>query len=150
MTDISRIADAYIEVLSNRMGLSAHQRDNVVIVELQPGLKGMILLHESDPEYLHLVVGFRASERDASVEELKRICAGRTEKSKVVKVIVDEDGDLRFSAEMLVAAPDCIPTTDHLQAVLPRTITMMRENIRRTLTEIEFTQLTAEMATSGD
>ena len=143
MTSIARINDVYIEVLTNRMGLDTQVQGNRI--EFQPfeGLTCVITTYANDPEYLHLWTMLSASESALPCDTVTSICMTTTRTTKCVKSIADSDGDLVFSVEMLVAAPDCLPTAEHLQGVPPRSLSMLLAGIRQTLTDLQFAQITA-------
>ena len=82
-------------------------------------------------------------------EALGRICAETCRKCKGAKAHADSDGDLIFTVEMVVAAPDCLPSPDHLQAVLPRALSMLMHAVSRTITEIEFALLVGAAGDGG-
>jgi hypothetical protein len=143
VTSTARINDVYIEVLTNRMGLDTQVQGDRI--EFQPfeGLTCVITTYANDPEYLHLWTMLPALEPALARDTVTSICMTTTRTTKCVKSIVDSDGDLVFSVEMLVAAPDCLPTAEHLQGVLPRALNMLLAGIRRTLTDLQFAQITA-------
>lgn len=144
MTDIGRIADVYIEVLSNRMGLDVSLKRNFLTFSPTEGLTVVIPLFEDDPEFVHLLAPFQDISSDLTPAELDRICSDVTRRVKGVAVTADTDGDLEFSVSWPAAAGDCLPTADHLQVVLPRAISMLVSGINATLTEVTFAEIVQE------
>lgn len=136
MSTQSRLVEVYTEVLSNRMGHDVRVGPAAIHFQPREDLNAQVILCERDPEYLCVRASFEAPEGPITPDELLRICNNTTLRIKGVKSVVDSDGDIDFSIEMLVAAPDCLPSPDHLQAILPRALSMLLCGIQRTLTDI--------------
>lgn len=143
MTSTARIIEVYTEVINNRMGHDSQVHGDRIEFQPVEGLTCVITTYENDPEYLHLWTMLSGIEPTLPQDTMNSICIATTHKTKSVKSIVDSDGDLVFSVEMLVAAPDCLPTVEHLQGVLPRSVTMLLAGIRHTVTDLQFAQITA-------
>jgi hypothetical protein len=151
MTSIARINEVYTEVLNDRMGLDTQVEGDRIAFQPFDGLTCVITTYANDPEYLHLWTMLPGLDSALAQDTVNAICIATTHKTKGVKNFVDSDGDLLFSVEMLVAAPDCLPTVEHLQGVLPRSLSMLLSGIRRTLTDLQFAQITtAEAHESND
>lgn len=146
MTTIARIAEVYTEVLANRMGNDVEVNGSTLQAELVEGLITIFRLYENDPEYLHISAIFDAPDGDISTDRVREICATATLDSKVGKAVIDKDGDLIFSVEMIVAGPDLLPSPEHLQAILPRAIQILLTIAQKTLMEIEFASEPADKA----
>ena len=143
MTSIARINEVYTEVLNNRMGLDTQVEGDRIAFQPFEGVTCVITTYANDPEYLQLWTMLPGLEPALARDTVTSICIATSQKMKGVKCIVDDDGHLVFSVEMLVAAPDCLPTAEHLQGVLPRSLSMLLAGIRQTLTDLQFAQITA-------
>ena len=123
MAEMARLMERYRDVLQERMGVTVQSVDEETLAFEVAGLNVLAFLEERDPEYLHLAAIFPPPEEQYEELEILRLCNQVTKEAKVAKVVVDPQGDLIVSAEMLVAAPDCMPTVEQLTAVLPRALT---------------------------
>ncbi|MET7312767.1 hypothetical protein ABZS68_38595 [Streptomyces sp. NPDC005571] len=135
MNQMQQLADRYVEVLDQRIGLDPQVTDDHVHFDTGP-FHFLIPLHRGDPEYFHLML-FVAMEGEAAREVLERICSATTRKCKGAQLTVDEDRVVTASIEMVVASSDCLPTVEHLQAVLPRAIGMLQHAVHQFLVAFE-------------
>jgi len=122
MAELERLVARYTAVLRDEMGLSVRSVDEATLALETAGLNLLLFLEERDPEYLHLVALFPPPEQEVEPAELSRICNQVTKEAKVAKVVLDEEGDLIVSAEMIVAGTDLMPSSAQLAAILPRTV----------------------------
>ncbi|MGW7363927.1 hypothetical protein ACWGI8_10965 [Streptomyces sp. NPDC054841] len=134
---MQQLADRYEEVLQQRMGLDVQVADDKI--HFQTGSTHFLIpLYQGDPEYLRLVLpGFFSTDDGVARGELERICGETTRKCKAAQLTVGDNGVVIASVEMIVAAPDCLPTTEHLMAVLPRAILMLLCAVREFFVSIE-------------
>jgi hypothetical protein len=119
------------------MGLDTQITQGEVRFQTGP-IHFLIPLYQGDPEYFHLVLpGFFAADDDVTGEDLQRICGQITRRCKGAQLVVGENGVVVASTEMVVAPPDCLPTVEHLMAVLPRTIVMLQHAVREFFLAVE-------------
>jgi hypothetical protein len=116
------------------MGHDVRVTDSAIHFQPSEGLNAVVALHDGDPEYLCIRAFFNAPESPVAADRLLAICNETSLRIKGIKATVD--GDIAFSIEMLVAAPDCLPTPEHLQAILPRALSMLLCGIQKTLTDL--------------
>ena len=140
MADIARIADVYVEVLSNRMGLEVTVKDDLLLFSPGGELTVALPLLEHDPEFAHFSAPFAAISSEVPLLQLYEICTKVTRRTGVATTI-DPDRNLEFSVSWPVAGADCLPSAEHLQHVLPRGLAMLTAAIGLTLTEIQFADL---------
>ncbi|MGW5789180.1 hypothetical protein ACWEV3_01115 [Saccharopolyspora sp. NPDC003752] len=121
---LQQLADRYRTVLHDRLGLETEATEHAMTFQREP-FWFAIGLCEDDPEFLHLTLPrfFAACDMDRAV--LLELCNETTSTCKGAALLVSDDDVVSASLDMLVAAPDCLPTIDHLTAVLPRAIMMV-------------------------
>ncbi len=137
MAELERLVARYRKVLATDMGLTVRTVDDATLAFEAGGLNMLIFLEERDPEYLHLVAMFPPPEQDLESGELALICNQATKEAKVAKVVLDEDGDLIVSAEMIVAGTDLIPSRKQLAAVLPRAMSAVFNAVSKVSMSLE-------------
>ncbi len=122
MADLERVMTRYREVLTEDLGFTVRTVDESTLAFETAGLNLLLFLEDRDPEYLHLVAMFPPPEQDLEPGELALMCNQVTKETKVAKVVVDDNGGLIVTIELIVAGSDLIPTAQHLRAVLPRAV----------------------------
>jgi len=122
MAEIEQLVARYRDVITRDMGYAVRTVDESTLAFEVSGLNMLLFCEERDPEYLHLVAMFPPPEQEIEAGELAQLCNQVTKEAKVAKVVLDEDGDLIVSAEMIVAGTDLMPTPEQVAAVLPRAI----------------------------
>lgn len=137
MAELERLVERYRLVLVDDMGLTVRSVDEGTLAFEAGGLNLLLFLEDRDPEYLHLVAMFPPPEQELEFSELARMCTQATKEAKVAKVVVDEDGDLIVSAEMIVAGTDLVPSHEHLAAVLPRAISAVFNAVNKISMSLE-------------
>jgi hypothetical protein len=137
MAELERLVARYRDVLADDMGLTVRSVDESTLAFEAGGLNLLLFLEERDPEYLHLVAMFPPPEQELDLTELTRMCNQATKEAKVAKVVVDEDGDLIVSAEMIVAGTDLVPSARLLAAVLPRAISAVFNAVNKISMSLE-------------
>ena len=120
MAELELLVARYRKVLTADMGLTVRTVYDATLAFETGGLNMLVFLEERDPGYLHLVAMFPPPEQELEPADLALMCNQATKEAKVAKVVVDDDGDLIVSAEMIVAGTDLIPSRKQLAAVLPR------------------------------
>jgi len=126
MNQMQQLAGRYEEVLQRYMGLDPQVAEEQVGFQAGPFFF-VLVLDSGDPEFFHLVLpGFFYAGEGLSRGDAERICGEITHKCKVAKLTVADNGVAGASVEMLVAAADCLPTVEHLRAVVPRAIRMLQ------------------------
>lgn len=142
MAQAEAIYSLYEHVLSQRLGFATERDDGAISASV--GMLQLIFpVHDDDPEYLQMLTIVPSEQISLDRATMTAICLDATRDVKVAKATLDEDGDLIFAIEMIVASPDALPTEDHLAAVLPRAITLLTGIIRRVFQDMEFHSLTA-------
>lgn len=137
MAELDHLVQRYRDVLSEDMGFTVRTVDESTLAFEAGGLNLLLFLEDRDPEYLHLVAMFPPPEQDLELGELARMCNQATKEAKVAKVVVDDDGDLIVSAEMVVAGTDLLPSANHLAAVLPRAISAVFNAVNKISMSLE-------------
>lgn len=137
MAELERLSERYRRVLQDQLGISVRMVDEATLAFEVAEVNLLLFLEDRDPEYLHLVAMFPPPEQELERVELLQLCTQVTHEAKVAKVILDEEGDLVVSAEMIVASADCLPTAEHLAAVLPRAITAIFNAINKVSMSLE-------------
>ncbi len=137
MAELDRLVARYREVLTEDLGVSPRAVDEATLAFEAAGLNMLLFLEERDPEYLHLVAMFPPPEQEVEHAELVRLCNQVTREAKVAKVVLDEEGDLIVSAEMIVAGTDLVPSRAQLTAVLPRATAAVFNAVNKISTSLE-------------
>ena len=137
MAELARLVERYRKVLAEQMGVTVRSVDEATLAFEAGGLNLLLFCEERDPEYLHLVAMFPPPEQDLDHAELCRMCTQVTKEAKVAKVVIDEEGDIIVSAEMIVAGTDLLPSEAHLAAVLPRAISAVYNAVNKTSMALE-------------
>ena len=137
MAELDRLVERYRAVLTDQMGINVRTVDESTLAFEAGTLNLLLFCEERDPEYLHLVAMFPPPEQDLEPGEMARMCNQVTREAKVAKVVVDEDGDLIVSAEMIVAGTDLVPSAAHLAAVLPRAISAVFNAVNKISMSLE-------------
>lgn len=137
MAELQRLVERYRDVLVEEMGITVRSVDDATLAFEAGGLNLLLFLEESDPEYLHLVAVFPPPEQELDLGELAKMCTQVTKEAKVAKVVLDEDGDIIVSAEIIVAGADLMPSSSHIAAVLPRAITAVFNAVSKTSMSLE-------------
>lgn len=121
------LSSLYLRVITERLGLPCRMTTVGDITVLHPAAMITIDLYPQDPEYLRVILPGILSTEDSecSIQSLTSACNRLTERRKAVKVTCASDGAVNAAVEMLVAAPDLLPTAKHLEAVLPRVIRLL-------------------------
>lgn len=141
MVSVERIAQRYVGVCGDRLGMPARfdPDDGVVVFEAH-GATWLLFPSAGDPEYLRLMLPnfYRVTPEEPLGElAMLRVCQQVTTRCKGAKVLLDPNGGLSTSVEMLVAPPDCLPTEEQLVAVLPRAMHMALTAARRAYEEVQ-------------
>lgn len=85
-----------------------------------------VWMHDDDPEFLHLTLAYRRSPGSSlTLDQMNQLAQRVSITSKGAFVIMPDRDTVQASAEMVVAARDCLPTVEHLTAVLPRATDML-------------------------
>lgn len=143
MANIDRLAAVYEDALVTRLGVSMRRANpRTILIEQEPLTFGLGL-DAADPEYLYMFCPISAPSQ-VDLEMLRGICLRTTREKKVVKVTLDDDGDLRFTVEMLIAGHDRLPDAEHLAQILRRAIHMIGAAVSSVLTAIRFESVIAE------
>lgn len=145
MSVVERLADLYIAVLTERMGLAAEARQDVVLFRPLGDLKVLVQLYESDPGYLQLIARYAPFNPPVDRAAMLGLCNGATGKTKGAKAVLQDDGSVNYTVEMLVAGPGCLPDPSHLTAVLPRAVSMLTSVIREVQTGVTLSRMEQDL-----
>jgi hypothetical protein len=137
MAELQLLVERYRRVLTEEMGITVRSVDDATLAFEAGGLNLLLFCEERDPEYLHLVAMFPPPEQELDHGELCRMATQVTKEAKVAKVVVDEEGDIIVSAEMIVAGTDLVPSAAHIAAVLPRAISAVFNAVNKTSMSLE-------------
>ena len=142
MTFKATLANRYLTVCNETLGWNAAvDGDDDIRFEVD-GMVAYVQPDGSDPAYLRMRAGvdigsYVADQAGLSwadpnvIARLDRIASKLTVEIKCAKVaILPERQAVYHSVEMLVAAPDCMPDTARLAAVLPRARRMLASAVR--------------------
>lgn len=118
------LSSKYVRVATKRLGLQCCMTDVGDIVVAHPAATLVIDLYPQSPEYLRMILpGILSPEASGhSLQTLTEACNRLTARRRLVKVTCTSDGTVNAMAEMLVSAPNLLPTTKHLQSILPTVI----------------------------
>ncbi|ALV48100.1 hypothetical protein ASR50_34675 [Streptomyces sp. 4F] len=144
MSQMSQLADRYEEVLHQRMGLATRVTiDAGAIAEDEVRFKigtvdFLIPLYQDDWGYFPLMLfGFLTTD-DSECEDLERIGAEVTSKHNSARLdIYDGEVVVTHCAEMLVAAPGCLPTVVDLKVALSRALRDLQHAVHEFLVAAE-------------
>ncbi len=137
MAELERLVARYRDVLTEEMGLTVRTVDDSTLAFEAGTLNLLLFLEDRDPEYLHLVAMFPPPEPELEAAELALLCNQVTKEAKVAKVVVDDDGDLIVSAEMILAGTDLVPSRALIAAVLPRAISAVFNAVNKMSMSLE-------------
>lgn len=118
----------YRTVIGDRLGFTVVDDGLVLQVTAPDDTKFLVIgPHENDPEYLQLAL--LVERPDATDAMAKEAVLRVADRCKVVKAVLF-DTVVAFHAEVVNAAPDTLPSPDHLTATLPRLFQLLRHGCR--------------------
>jgi hypothetical protein len=141
MCDPTKFATRYVEVFNDKLGVSAvAEQDGDVHATLDNGLRLCVVnTAPSDPEVLRIYTSFKTDlpkpALDATIATVNRNMVG-------AKLFAPADDFFVVTVQMVVAGRDCLPTSDHLAAVLPRAISMIISAVAEFNTELTLLGIT--------
>jgi hypothetical protein len=128
----STLVTRYMEALQDRLGLDAvAESDHHISISKAEGVYHLLLDADHDPEFLGMLVSVPRPEGDLSDDDLCRLANVANAAHKGAYVTIRDEGRIVIEVGMLVAAPNCLPTADHLAGVLPRAMSMIRATAGR-------------------
>jgi hypothetical protein len=142
MANTQILAKLYKSVIEEELGLLATIDEDGDVRFKHPDLGGFYLSinEEKDPEYMMLVFpAFFDAKQGVSEEKLMEICNTLNGRCKGVKLHManTEDKDVNATAEMIVAAPDTLPTKEHLKGIMKRVMSMVASAVKQFVEEVQ-------------
>lgn len=135
MCNRNAVTDRYLAVFTNVLGLPAFaDEDGDVVVETHGGWRFTVQNHApQDPEFLHMIAFFESNWTETA---LATACTSVNLRVKGAKVMPVSASDYLCTVEFIAAPFGCIPSAEHLAAILPRAIRMMQAALAELREEI--------------